>query len=62
MKYGYVSSKIMQVTKGWTGDRFNSSINVLRREGLVWVDKKTVSKELNFYFASMLNNFAIKCN
>jgi hypothetical protein len=47
----------MTKTKGWTDDRFKFNLDVLRREGLVWVDKKTKSKEYSFYFPSMLNKY-----
>ena len=44
-------------TKNWTKDRFDNTIDVLRREGLVWVDKKTGSNEFHFYFPAMLNRY-----
>ena len=48
----------MNTTKGWTEDRYTNSTNILRREGLVWVDKKTGTSETHLYFPSMLTKLA----
>jgi len=53
---GYVSASLMK-GKNWTVERFNNTIDVLRREGMVWVDKKTGTNEYHFYFPSMLNKY-----
>ncbi|CAK75629.1 unnamed protein product (macronuclear) [Paramecium tetraurelia] len=53
----FVNEKIMQVKKGWTKERFYQKIQVLQREGLVWADKKTQTKIVDYYFPSLLNTY-----
>ncbi|CAD8056894.1 unnamed protein product [Paramecium primaurelia] len=53
----FVNEKIMQEKKGWTKERFYQKIQVLQREGLVWADKKTQTKIVDYYFPSLLNTY-----
>ena len=56
---GCVSLEVMaQSPWNWTADRFQSSISVFLREGIVWLDESTDSNGITkyaYYFPSIWN-------
>lgn len=58
-QYGFVSAKLLQKLKGWDPKDFELRVVQLRKDGLVWVDKKTNSNP-HYYFASHINDFDVK--
>lgn len=49
----------MQKIKGWDPADFELRVRPLRKEGLVWVDKKTNTNP-HYYFASHINDFDVR--
>lgn len=53
-----MSARLLQKLKGWEPSDFELRILQLRKEGLVWVDKKTNGNP-HYYFASHINDFEV---
>ena len=56
IKNGYFSVDMIKSTLGWDQERIDQKVDTLRKEGLVWIDKK-VDGPAHYYFPSMLNNY-----
>lgn len=52
-----MNASTMAKEKGWKKEKFEIAIDSLRKEGIVWVDRKTKSGEPAYYFPSMLNSY-----
>lgn len=49
----------MQKLKGWDPSDFELRVQNLRKEGLVWIDRKTNGNP-HYYFASHITDFDVK--
>eukprot|EP00825_Cyclidium_porcatum_P019935 TRINITY_DN22800_c0_g1_i3.p1 TRINITY_DN22800_c0_g1~~TRINITY_DN22800_c0_g1_i3.p1 ORF type:complete len:203 (+),score=33.55 TRINITY_DN22800_c0_g1_i3:148-756(+) len=56
-QYGCFTEKLIITKLQWSTKLMEENINILRQQGLIWLDKKTPDKQARYYFISMLNSY-----